>query len=540
VPRFNRCDPLRWAAASFGLFLALSQVSCQPPRRSTRLIVASAGKITSLDPAQASTFDALQLLSALGDPLYRLDTKGNLQPRLAADLPQISDNGFTISIPLRKDVLFHDGTRFDAAAMAFSLRRFLRIGTLNYVVGGRIASVETPDPYLLRLRLTRPSTSLEGLLTSINLTPVSPKAYAKYKNQFLNKRFIGTGPYQLTSFQTQQQRLEPFPQYWSKKASNDGIDFINLSNSTALFGALRSGEVDVLLSNSLDEDQRLALHLLAKQGKLREAEGPALEIGYITLLSNSAPLNQPILRQAISHSLDRNLIIKRVSYGLRQPLRSLVPPSLKGETGTPWPSYNPQRARELLQKAGYCSAQKLTLPLTFRSNVPADKLLALTWQAQVKRDLSDCLILKLDSVESTTVYRQLGEGAFQAVILEWLGAYPDPEAYLAPLLSCNKAKGSICEEGEAAISGSFWTAPGLEQALLDSDELHGPKRLHQLKKIERDAAAGAAYLPVWLVAPRAWAQLHLAKPEFDGSGQLQLPLLRERQELTQPQQGRQN
>ena len=104
--------------------------------------MASAGKITSLDPAQASTFDALQLLSALGDPLYRLDHKGDLEPRLASAPPQISDGGFTISIPLRKDVLFHDGTQFNAAAMAFSLRRFLRIGTLNYVVGGRIAAVE--------------------------------------------------------------------------------------------------------------------------------------------------------------------------------------------------------------------------------------------------------------------------------------------------------------------------------------------------------------------------------------------------------------
>ena len=204
-----------------------------------------------------------------------------------------------------------------------------------------------------------------------------------------------------------------------------------------------------------------------------------------------------------------------------------MPPNLQAEPITPWPSYNPQRAKQLLQKAGYCTTQKLTLPFTFRSNVPADKLLALPWQAQVERDLSDCLTLKLNSVESTTVYRQLGEGAFQAVILEWRGAYPDPEAYLAPLLSCSKANRSVCEEGEAAISGSFWTADGLEASLRHSDELRGPARLHQLGELERSAAGGAAYLPIWLVAPRAWAQLRLSKPEFDGSGQLMLPRLRE-------------
>lgn len=517
---------MRWAAIFSGLLLTLSQSSCQHPRQSNHLTVASAGKITSLDPAQASTFDVLQLLSALGDTLYRLNAKGQLEPRLAAAHPTISDGGLTISIPLRNDVLFHDGTRFDAAAMAFSLQRFLRIGTLNYVVGGRIAAIETPAPYVLRLRLTRPSSSLDGLLTSINLTPISPTAYSENKDTFLNKKFVGTGPYRLTSFQSQQQRLEPFADYWSTPSSNSGIDFINLSNSTALFGALRSGEVDVLLSNSLDEDQRRLLHQLASQGKLREGEGAPLEIGYITLLSNAPPLNKAILRKALAYSLNRKLISERVSYGMRKPLRSLIPPSLPGGEQEFWPSYAPEKARELLKEAGYCKNKQLILPLTFRSNVPADKLLALTWQAQVAQDLADCLRINIDGVESTTVYRQLGEGAFQAVMLDWRGAYPDPEAYLVPLLSCEKAKGLICEAGEAAISGSFWTKPGLENALRRSDQLRGHKRLQQIRAVERQAADGAAYLPLWLVTPRAWAQLRLAEPEFDGSGQLLLSRLR--------------
>ena len=517
----------RCLAAMAGMLLLLSQTACQPQRQDSRLIVASAGKIKSLDPAQASTFDVLQLLSALGDPLYRLDAAGKLQPRLAESLPTITDQGLTVSIPLRRDVLFHDGTRFDAKAMAFSIERFLRIGNLSYIVGGRIAAIETPEPYLLRLKLTRPSSSLEGLLTSINLTPVSPTAYADHNDRFLNKRFVGTGPYRLSRFEEEQQRLEPFPGYWGTPPSNAGIDLISLSNSTALFGALLSKEVDVLLSNSLDEDQRRALNRMATAGQLREGKGPALEIGYITLLSNSAPLNQPRLRQALAHSIDRSLISERVSYGLRQPLRSLIPPSLLGGQREPWPTYAPERARSLLKLSGYCKGNRLTVPLTFRSNVPADKLLALTWQAQVSRDLSDCLNLELDSVESTTVYRQLGKGAYKAVILDWRGSYPDPESYLMPLLSCSRSTGSVCEQGEATISGSFWTSPGLEQSLLRSDEQRGPARLQQLESIEEVAASGAAYIPVWLVTPRAWSQTNLAEPEFDGSGQVLLERLRQ-------------
>ena len=503
----------------------MTGVGCSSPDRSDRITVAAAGKISSLDPAQASTVGTLQLLSALGDPLYSLTGNGELEPRLASAAPRVSPDGLTITIPLRRGVRFHDGTPFDAEAMAFSLRRFLRIGSLSYVVGGRIAAVETPQSHQLVLKLTRPSTSLVGLLTSVNLTPISPTAYSGHHERFLHDRFVGTGPYRLTHFSDHQQRLEPFADYWGDPPSNPGLDLISLSNSTALFGALRSGEVDVLLSPSIDEDQRHALHRDAEGGALQETLGPASEIGYITLLSRGAPLQQPALRQALALSLDRHEISQRVSYGLRQPLRSLIPPSLNPEGDTIWPDHDPQKARQLLQTSGYCNGRALTLPLTFRSNVPADKLLALTWQAQVKRDLSDCLVLELDGVESTTVYRQLGEGAFKAVMLDWRGSYPDPEAYLTPLLSCERADQMVCLAGEAAISGSFWTTPGLQSALEDSDRLVGTERSAMLRSIQAQAAAGSAYIPVWLVAPRAWSSTDLTPPRFDGSGYLRLAAL---------------
>ena len=250
------------------LLLSLAQLGCQPiPAEKGRITVASAGKISSLDPAQASTVNTIQLLSALGDPLYSLDQRGELIPRLAAAPPIVSPDGLTVTIPLRRDVLFHDGTRFDADAMAFSLRRFLEIGSLSYVVGGRISSVEVAAVDRLVLRLSRPSTSLDGLLTSVNLTPVSPTAYSQHRDGFLHHRFVGTGPYRLSDFNEHQQRLEPFEEYWAEPPANKGLDLITLSNSTALYGALRSGEVDVLLSPSIDEDQRHALHEMAQKGQ---------------------------------------------------------------------------------------------------------------------------------------------------------------------------------------------------------------------------------------------------------------------------------
>ena len=111
------------------------------------------------------------------------------------------------------------------------------------------------------------------------------------------------------------------------------------------------------------------------------------------------------------------------------------------------------------------------------------------------------------------------------MILDWSGQYPDPEAYLTPLLSCAKADGDICFEGEAAISGSFWSTPGLQPALQMSDILRGEQRLDSLHRVERMTAQGAAYIPVWLEAPRAWGQKGLSQPVFDGSGRVLLSQL---------------
>ena len=65
-------------------------------------MIAAYGSIDSVDPAQATTVIALQLISALGDPLYAIDGQGAIQPKLARALPTLSDDGLTATIPLRQ------------------------------------------------------------------------------------------------------------------------------------------------------------------------------------------------------------------------------------------------------------------------------------------------------------------------------------------------------------------------------------------------------------------------------------------------------
>ena len=524
APRLTQT--LAAALLTSGLAAGLALSSCRPKQEASanRLVIASKNRIDTVDPGGAYTFGAMQLLSAIGDTLYSINTAGQLEPRLAVGLPKLSADGLKAQVQLRQGVRFHDGTPFNAAAMVFSLERFLAIGKLSYLLGDRVSAARAVGPYTIELTLKRPFSPLAELLSAVNLTPLSPSAYKNHRNRFLNDRFVGTGPYRLSFFTGQQQRLEPFTEYWGAKPANSGIDLVSLSNSTALYGALQSGEVDVLLSTSLEIDQQAALQRQAAAGSLREGSGPALEIGYLTVLTDQPPLNDPRLRQAVAYSLDRNTISRRVTLGLRPPLRDLVPPSLKGSDPQAWPSYSPAKARQLYRQAGYCQGKRLALPLTFRSNIPADRMFALTWQAQLQQDLGDCVELEVTGMEATTAYRQLGEGAFPLILLEWMGDFPDADNYLVPLLGCEKAQGERCLKGASAASGSFWAKPGLQEDLERSASVAGPARAALLRLIQRQTAAANPYIPVWLVAPRAWAQPGISQPRFDGSGRL---LLRE-------------
>jgi peptide/nickel transport system substrate-binding protein len=530
--RSRRPWALRNTAPLASLLLCLSPLlgGCgliaAPPSPDGRLVVASKNRIDTVDPAGAYTFGAMQLLSAIGDTLYAIDAKGRLEPRLALGLPRVSPDGLTARLSLRRGVRFHDGTPFDAAAMVFTLQRFLAIGKLSYLLGDRVASVRATGSHEIELTLKRPYGALPRLLSAVNLTPLSPTAYQKSSRRLLNNRFVGTGPYRLVSFSDQKQRLDPFGGYWGQRPANRGLDLLTLSNSTALFGALQSGEVDVLLSTSLEIDQQAALHRAAQRGRLREGKGPALEIGYLTLLTDQPPLNDPRLRQAVAYSLDRGTISRRVSLGLRDPLRDLVPPSLPGALPHAWPSYNPGRARRLYRQAGYCNGKVLNLPLTFRSNIPTDRLFALTWQAQLRQDLGDCVRLEVNGMESTTAYRQLGDGAFPLILLDWMGDFPDADNYLVPLLGCDQEQGNRCLKGASAASGSFWAAPGLQEQLRQSAALQGRPRVALLQGIQHRTARANPYLPLWLVAPRAWARPPVSRPRYDGSGRVLLQELR--------------
>ena len=160
--------------------------------------------------------------------------------------------------------------------------------------------------------------------------------------------------------------------------------------------------------------------------------------------------------------------------------------------------------------------------MTYRSNVPSDKLISLIIQEDIKNNLSDCISIDINGVESTTMYENLSKGVYPAAIFDWTGLYSDPEAYLKPLLSCSKIVGNNCVEGESVLSGSFWASKQIENLFKESDSMVGNYRLNNLIKIEKIASESLPYIPIWISSQTAWTQNKISKPIFNGAGIISL------------------
>ena len=515
---YKNINPKRLFLSTFIFFIFLLQYPCKSQNNSKKITIASSGKIESIDPARANTLKSLQLLYSLGDTLYELNGEGDLIPKLASSMPIFSRDKLKVSIELRENIFFHDGTPFNSEAMKFTIERFQKIGTTNYILRDKIKSIETPNEYTLVINFNKPSTSIEGLLTSVNLTPISPTAYKDYHDKFLNDDFIGTGAYSLRRFSKEIQILDENLNYWGPKPKNNGINFVGYSNSSSLYGALISKQIDVLLSNSIDDSQRNKLRSLSENNKLKEGSSEPTEITFLSLRTNSPPFDNKEIRLAIAKSLNRELISQKISYDQREPAYSIIPPILNNNKQGSWPKYSPKDAIRIFRNQGYCDGNTLNLSLTYRSNVPNDKLIALAWQQDLKNNMEDCFSLTINGVESTTIYKNISEGIYSAVILDWTGAYSDPEAYLKPLLSCNYIEGNNCSEGESVFSGSFWGSNKVEKLFLKSESLTGEARLDKLYKIEEIAAEEIPYIPIWISSQKAWGQNNISKPIFNGAG----------------------
>lgn len=495
------------------LLLGLLLVACGgdvPRQGDDSIVIGTTARLRTLDPADAYENLAGLLLLNLGDRLYTYEGT-NLIPQLATALPEVSEDGLTYRIPLRQGVYFHDGTPFNAAAMAFSLERFMNSGGQPAsLLAGRVKEIRAIAEDLLEIHLKEPFVAFPHLLAFSGLCAVSPTAYGAAGDRFLPTQFVGTGPYRLAAYAIDGVRLEPFADYWGTKPKNAGIRIQIFSSSANLYNAFRTGAVDVAIG-ALDPNQIRALKAQAATKHWQVITGAGNAVTVLSINLRQPPWDQLAARQVLAASINRQRLAERVFLGEAEPLYSLVPSLFPVSEPVFRDRYGDGDSGQIdhwLQNTTISPEQPLVVNLWYRANVPSNVLAATVLKASLERDLGDRVQVQLDSADSATIYRNLESGAYPLVLLDWYGDFYDADNYLEPFLSCDR--GSVetgCEQGASAAWGSFFYSSKANALIAASRrEADSQRRGALLRQLQELNAEAVAFLPLWQSKTTLFAQ----------------------------------
>ncbi|MGA1263779.1 MAG: ABC transporter substrate-binding protein [Prochlorothrix sp.] len=489
---------------------------------SNRIVLGTTLQPRTLDPADAYEISSLNVIFNLCDRLYTyaLDS-ADLLPQLATADPQVSADGLTYVVPLRNDVVFHDGTPFNAAAMAFSLERFMNQGGKPaFLLRDVVESVQATGDDKLTIQLKQPFAAFQALLAFQGLCALSPTAYAEGLGEvgnFQPDRLVGSGPYRLAEFGDDRIRLDRFEDYWGEAPANSGIDIqIYKDNSANLFNSFRIGQVDVAYL-SLDSQQIQALQADAAAGKAQAIAAQGVAVAYMVLNHQQPPLDQAPVRQALALAIDRELLADRALQGLGQPLYSLVPPQVPGSAPTFQPPSGTDmaqryaQAQELLKSAGFSAENPAVVQVWYPSSSPPRRLAADVLKAAIAENMNGLLQVDVQAVDAATGFSNIGKGIYPSFLLSWFPDFLDADNFIQPFLGCEVGSPQTgCTQGGAQTQGSgYWNETVNALIQQERREIDPVARAAIFAEIQAIAAQDLPFIPLWQEQDYAFAQSNI-------------------------------
>jgi peptide/nickel transport system substrate-binding protein len=353
MSRVTRRGVLKGAVSLGAIGLASQALRLPAAAQTTQkheLVVAQGGDISKFDPHFSTSSNDIRISFNIFDNLVSRHPDGKLNPGLATEWKLQGQT--TWAFKLRQGVKWHNGDPFTSADAKASLERTWdpNVKTRVSTVFTTIDRIEAPDPAALLIHTKKPDPLLPARLAFYGGQIVPKKYLESVGGDAFNAKPVGTGPVRFVSW-TKDDRivLEANPDYWGGKPDFDRMIVRAIPETAPRIAALLKGEVDMITQVSPDQGERITANPSTRMVG-------ALYAGLYVLAVNSKvpPLNNPLVKQALSLAIDREVIVKELWRG-----RGIVPngPIAKGDNhydaSLPPLAYDPKEARERLKKAGY-------------------------------------------------------------------------------------------------------------------------------------------------------------------------------------------
>ncbi|WP_079710669.1 ABC transporter substrate-binding protein [Paraliobacillus ryukyuensis] len=418
---------------------------------------------TSLDPATETDGETFYVTQQIYDTLIDYeDGTTKLQPALATEW-EASEDGKTFVLTLRDGVTFQDGTPFNAEAVVANFERWMSAEDFIYygsMFGGYgedeaniIERVEATSDLEVTFQLKRPSAPFLKNLAMSPFAIASPEAFDS-----LAENPVGTGPFKLDDWARNETiTLVKNEDYWE-----DGKPYLNrvifqvIPDNSARLTALQNGEID-LMDGVNPSDQTI----IESDKNLKVFSRAPLNVAYMPMNNETAPFDDPLVRQAVNHAIDKEALIEGFFEGNAEPAKNMLPPTIDGYNDEIEPyAYDVEKAKELLAEAGY-EAGELEVDLWTMDNprpyMPAPAKIA----ESIQKNLADVgIIANIQTLDWSTYLEKAKNGEMPTFLIGWIGDNGDADNFLYTLLGTgsgnnysfysNEAVDKILLEAQAA------------------------------------------------------------------------------------------
>jgi peptide/nickel transport system substrate-binding protein len=370
------------------------------PKPSGQVVIGFSQEPTVFDPRLAHIEVDDGVYMALFSPLWAVDPKGNLLPRLAAEVPTvanggISADGLTWTIKLRNGVTWHDGTPFTADDVKFSIESVIAPGFPAYSRTGHefVENIQTPAPDRITWTMKKPFAPYLSILAWFFIVPKHKLEGQQPLSETFVQHPIGTGPFK-----------------WQERVSGDHITltanesyfgdgpllasaiYKYIPDLTVLFTQFRTGDIDYIglqgiSADHYDEAEKFADRTVVK------APLSFIECFYFNL--GLPQFQDRAVRQALYLGYDKDSIIQQLYYGIPVPSESYLPQqSWAFNPNLPKHEYNPDKAKQMLDAAGWKPGaggirEKNGVKLSFSNSTTAGNHLREQVQQLLQQDFQD-------------------------------------------------------------------------------------------------------------------------------------------------------
>jgi peptide/nickel transport system substrate-binding protein len=472
----------------------------RPTTNPNVLVIGVTSGPNNLDPRIGTDDVSGKASQLIFNNLMTLDDRLRVVPDLAERLE--NPDPVTYVVTLRQGVRFHDGHELTSADVVFTFRSLLDPAFISPRKGAfrMVKAIDARDRYTVVFTLKEPFGSFP-----VNLVfPIVPDG----ADALFREHPIGTGPYRFVSSATDDRlELAPFDGYFGGRPKNDGLILRIVPDDIMRGLELRKGTMDIVV-NDLAPD---IVYQLGQDKDLQVVESPGTDYQYVGMNLRDPLLQDRRVRQALGYAIDRRAIIQYLRRGLATPASGILPPvSWAFEPGVFTFSYDPAKARALLDDAGYRDPDgdgpqpRFHLSLKI-SNIEFNRLQS----SVIQQDLRAVgIALDVRTYEFATLYADVLNGNFQLFTLQWVGgAVADPDILRRVFHSS--------QVPPTGFNRGFFRNPRVDQLLDAAASATGEDRRRALYgDVQRIVADEAPYISLWCktnvaVASRSLAGIHM-------------------------------